>query len=123
MRAALRLFEDILPPEASSLDDELKWVAGQLGPVRDLDVQVRRLQDSAVELGLSQALVAYGAWLEEQRQRALTALNDASQSVRFQELTERLEHLDALAARLGTDRPLQSDLPVRLKRAFRKLRR
>jgi len=123
MRAAIRLFQDILPPDIKSLDDELKWAAGQLGPLRDLDVQVRRLQQSAEELALTQALVPYGAWLEEQRQRALAALNDAFQSVRFQELTERLAHLDTLATPLGTDRPLADDLPARLKGAFRKLRK
>ena len=28
---ALRLFADVLPAEASGLNDELKWIAGQLG--------------------------------------------------------------------------------------------
>ena len=31
----------------ASLNDELKWFASQLGPVRDLDVQMERMRDSA----------------------------------------------------------------------------
>ena len=65
IRAALRLFGDVLPADASSLNDELNWIAGQLGAARDLDVQVRRLRDTAAELGLSDALVPYGAWPAE----------------------------------------------------------
>ena len=70
MRAALRLFSDILPPQASSLNDELKWFANQLGPVRDLDVQIQRMRDTAAELGVAEALDPYGAWLEVQREPA-----------------------------------------------------
>src|SRR5260221_5847779 len=51
MRAALRLFGDVLPAEANSLNDELNWIAGQLGATRDLDVQVRRLREAPTELG------------------------------------------------------------------------
>src|SRR5207302_9510156 len=77
MRAAWRLFADVLPAEAGTLNEELKWIAGQLGAARDLDVQVRRLRETAAELGLSEALVPYGAWLEEQRERAQAELVSA----------------------------------------------
>jgi CHAD domain-containing protein len=124
MRAALRLFGDVLPAEQiAGLDDELKWVAGLLGPVRDLDVQVRRLHDVGVELRVSDMLVPYGAWLEEQRQRALVSLNDAFRSQRFVELTRRLGDLDDLAPGPQGDQPLDADAPRRLKRTFRKLRK
>ena len=119
MRAALRLFEDVLPPEASGLNDELKWIAGQLGPVRDLDVQVRRMRDSAAELHLSEALVPYGAWLEAQRQRALAALNTALNSDRFGELLQRLNTIQVWSP--IDDRPLADDARRRLRRVHRKL--
>jgi hypothetical protein len=35
----LRVFEDLLPLSATDLRRELKWLAGTLGAVRDLDVQ------------------------------------------------------------------------------------
>src|SRR6266567_4274991 len=123
MRAAIRVFRDVLPPEISSLNDDLAWIAEQLGPVRDLDVQVRRLQARADELGLSQQLIPYGAWLEELRARAFAALEDAVRSQRFIQLTERPKALDSLAPDPETDKPLADDAPDRLKNAFRKLRK
>jgi CHAD domain-containing protein len=123
MRAALRVFRDLLPAELESIDDELKWIAGQLGPVRDLDVQVRRLHDAAAELGVTQTVVPYGAWLEEQRQYALTSLDDAFESQRFFELTERLKAFDRVEFDAATDPPLQDDAPQRLRGAVRRLRK
>src|SRR5258707_15789426 len=51
MRAALKLFADVLPAEAGSLNDELQWIARQLGACRDLDVHMRRIHDSGAALG------------------------------------------------------------------------
>ena len=94
MRAALRLFGDILPPQASSLSDELKWFASQLGPVRDLDVQLQRMRDIAGELGVSEVLNPYGAWLEVQRESVRLKLGKAFESRRFGALVQRLQRLD-----------------------------
>jgi triphosphatase len=44
MRAAMKVFEEALPERASWLREELRWVAHALGDVRDLDVQIERLQ-------------------------------------------------------------------------------
>ena len=44
MRAAIKVFEDALPERARWFREELRWVAGTLGDVRDLDVQVGRLE-------------------------------------------------------------------------------
>jgi CHAD domain-containing protein len=121
LRGALRLFGDVLPPESSSLDAELEWIAGQLGQVRDVDVQIDRLRQRAAELGLSEALVPYGAWLEGQRQRAQIALQEALGSARCQELVQRLEQLNSLQPDATTDTPLTTDAPRRLRRVFKKL--
>jgi len=86
-------------------------------------VQVRRLQGRADELGLSQQLIPYGAWLEELHARAFAALEDAVRSQRFIQLTERPKALDSLAPDPETDKPLADDAPDRLKNAFRKLRK
>jgi CHAD domain-containing protein len=123
MRAALRLFADVLPAEASGLNDELKWIAGQLGAARDLDVQVRRLRETAAELGLSEALVPYGAWLEEQRQRAQAELVSAIASPRFEQLRQQLHQLQAWSLNPEVDAPLFDDAPRRLRRSYRQLRK
>ena len=43
-RAALSLFEDALPVRARHVRIELGWLAGVLGAVRDLDVQLERME-------------------------------------------------------------------------------
>jgi len=45
MRAALSLFSDALPVRARHVRMELGWLADVLGAVRDLDVQLERLDD------------------------------------------------------------------------------
>ncbi len=44
MRAAMKVFEDVLPERAKWLREELRWVANALGEVRDLDVQMGRIE-------------------------------------------------------------------------------
>ncbi len=45
LRAALELFADVLPARAQVLRSELGWLAGVLGSVRDLDVQLERMDE------------------------------------------------------------------------------
>ncbi len=45
LRAALSLFEGVLPVRAQAFREELGWLAGLLGAVRDLDVQLLGLAD------------------------------------------------------------------------------
>jgi CHAD domain-containing protein len=47
LRAALSLFAEVLPVRAQALREELGWVAGLLGAVRDLDVQREGLAEMA----------------------------------------------------------------------------
>ena len=44
MRAAMKVFEKALPERARWFREELRWVASVLGDVRDLDVQIGRLE-------------------------------------------------------------------------------
>lgn len=45
LRAAMQVFKDALPVRSKKLRDELKWIAGVLGEVRDLDVQLEQLEE------------------------------------------------------------------------------
>jgi triphosphatase len=47
LRAALSLFAETLPVEAERLAPELRWIGKVIGAVRDLDVQLARLDGSA----------------------------------------------------------------------------
>jgi CHAD domain-containing protein len=121
MRATLRLFADVLPPEAGSLNVELQWIAAQLGVVRDLDVHIRRIREAGAALGISAALVPYGAWLVTQRQRAQIELNAALESERFKDLLHRLTTLSGLVP-VG-DVALLDDAPRRLRQAHTKFKK
>lgn len=124
MRAALRLFKDVLPPEANALNDELKWIAVQLGQVRDLDVQLMRVRDVGAKLGASDALVPYETWLEGQRQAAHRALKEALRSKRFSELGQRFPTVNTeWLANATNDAPLVEDAPRRLRRAYNGLKK
>ena len=45
LRAALSLFADALPASSTKLREELGWLGGVLGAVRDLDVQLEQLDE------------------------------------------------------------------------------
>jgi CHAD domain-containing protein len=120
MRAALRLFADVLPPtETEHVNAELKWVAGQLGHVRDLDVQLRRLAASASNLQLSGALEPYVAWLQDQRRQAQQALAGDLISARFMSLVEALHQVGHWPTTRDADTQVMTDAPRRLDRVFK----
>jgi CHAD domain-containing protein len=124
MRAALRLFRDLLPPDrVDHLNAELKWVAGQLGHVRDLDVQLRRLHDTATELQLETALEPYIAWLNDERHKAVEALQSALNSARFMDLVEALHGVSTWTLPETANALLHQDVPPRLKRVFKAFRK
>jgi CHAD domain-containing protein len=122
MRGAVRLFKDVLP-EGEVLDTELRWIASQLGPVRDLDVQLKRQQALAIELDLAEPLAPYIGWLQDQREEAQFAFDTAFQSDRFVALTVRLREVNELGSLLDHDAPVEDDAPKRMRRAYRRLRK
>ncbi len=76
LRAALSLFAECLPRRAAHLRNELQWVAAGLGQVRDMDVQLERVETWKAEAGPGgqDALEPLKALLVEQRMRARTHL-------------------------------------------------
>src|ERR671913_470053 len=68
MRAAMKIFEGALPVRTRAFRDSLKWVAGALGEVRDLDVQLERLEGWVSEATPEnqEPLMALRAVIEEQ---------------------------------------------------------
>jgi CHAD domain-containing protein len=123
MRAALRLFSDVLPAEAGDLNSELGWMGSQLGAVRDLDVQIERVRTTATTLDLSEPLNPYCVWLAGRRREAQVAFDAALYSDRFVHLTEALRALNDLPESAETQASVDEDAPPRLKRAYRKLRK
>ena len=88
MRAAMKVFEGALPERARWLREELRWVAGALGDVRDLDVQIDRLRawrDEADEEG-SEFLGKILDVLEKRRTEARGRMLEALDSARYERL-------------------------------------
>ena len=123
LRAALRVFKAVLPDHALALQPELKWIAGLLGSVRDLDVQIRRLQSTAADVGIVQEVVPYGGWLEALREHSLASLEEATHTPRFAQLVELLQALDVATPSDGEQLTIDDFVPVRLKRTAKKLRK
>jgi CHAD domain-containing protein len=91
-RALIRTTRPLLGERLRPLADELKWLAGLLGPVRDRDVLIGRLRVEARTLDVDRAggekLVAQ---LEDERERLRDELLDALQSERYLELLDAFE--------------------------------
>jgi CHAD domain-containing protein len=88
LRAALSFFSDCIPEHATGLRAELKWVAGGLGEVRDLDVQLERLTSWANELAPEdeKLLLVTVRLLEERRASARIRLLEMLDSMRYMRL-------------------------------------
>jgi CHAD domain-containing protein len=82
MRAALGLFAGVVPErQRGALREELRWLAGELGPARDLDVLGTELLAPIVaarpgDAGLARLRGAADSLRAEAQARALAALQD-----------------------------------------------
>ena len=100
LRAALSLFDGVLPVRAQAFREELGWVAGLLGAVRDLDVQLLDLAEVASSdfTDCHLAPVARGPdpladlvrLLEREREVARAAMLSGLDSVRWDRLAKGL---------------------------------
>jgi CHAD domain-containing protein len=118
-RAIIRVTRPVLGEALEPLSAELAWLAGVLGPVRDLDVLIDHLRPAVADLDVDEAageeLVAI---LEEERSRLRTGLAEALDSPRYLALLDRFER-DVAAVRLERE----DELPALAAAAFKRLRR
>jgi triphosphatase len=132
LRAAISLFKDMLSgPQAGTIKSELKWLTGELGPARELDVFMRRV----VKRGKENGGVGRDAVVDDFRNRRLQAFDRANQAVgssRFRRLL-----LDAMAwieigdwtrkqdelSRTLRERPVVDAAAEELRRRDRKIRK
>ena len=94
LRSDLRTFRDVLEPAfASSLRDELRWLGGELGAVRDAEVLRDRLRgraESSLPATDRRAAERLLARLDERRDATRAALLAAMDGARYVELLDRL---------------------------------
>ena len=84
LRAALKLYSDVLPKRAERYERDLRWVAGVLGEVRDLDVHLQRLSEESSRNG--EVLEEVAALLRERRVEARRGMLKALDSNRYERL-------------------------------------
>ncbi len=105
MRAAIKLFKGALPERARHLRGELKWLANVLGDVRDLDVQLERLEgwvagtsdEPSEDEEYREALRRAARAMERRREEARGPMLEALDSARY----ERFETSFAEMLKLG----------------------
>jgi CHAD domain-containing protein len=119
LRALLRAADSLLVPEWSEpLKEELRWLGGELGPARDLDVMLEHLRGEAAELeGDDVAFAEVLQHLEAERAGARERLLAALRSDRYLALLQELE----AAARAPHARALDAPLDRLASKEFRKL--
>ena len=88
LRSELRAFRDLVDPDwIGPLEGEMKWLAGLLGSVRDLDVLTARLREAADEEELPpESLAPLFADLMSRHARASHELRGALQGDRYRDL-------------------------------------
>ncbi|HVP77355.1 MAG TPA: CHAD domain-containing protein [Thermodesulfobacteriota bacterium] len=104
MRSALRLFREAIPESASTyLGEELKWLGGMFGAVRDLDVFLLNLSrfKKQIENFPAKKKKTFEDWIEKRRRAPWKALCQALESPRYRNFERRFDQF------------LERPLPVR----------
>ncbi len=91
LRSALGTFHTLIDPAwAGHVSAELKWLGGELGAVRDLDVLRHRLATAAEETDTAAALAPLFAELDRKHAEASETLREALRGDRFGALTDEI---------------------------------
>ena len=134
MRAAIKVFRDALPERAWWFGEELRWVAQALGEVRDLDVQIERLEawkeeaDEETSKSLDKILGITGKRRAKAREDMLAALDSDRYEIlesSFAQMLSRSPERE-VARTNGQDaagEPITLVAPALIARRFRKWRK
>jgi CHAD domain-containing protein len=125
LRSDLRTFRDLVQPEwGTFVREELRWLGGRLGAVRDTDVLLERLTEQVGRLGEQDRRAASGLIkrLVADREAARAELHVALQSDRYVDLVEELVHAARLAKLLPeAEQPATQILPGLVRKPWKQL--
>lgn len=133
LRAAIKLFSEALPGRSGWLEGELRWIAGELGGVRDLDVELAELrawtEGERSDSGDTDSLGALISAVEEQRKEARKKMLEALDSGRYGRLKDSFSDMlrrgsagsGEKGSKAGT--PITRAAPALLSRRYKKFRR
>jgi CHAD domain-containing protein len=126
LRSELHAFRDLVDPQwREPLERELKWLAGMLGGVRDLDVLAARLQKAASFLDENDTgeLLPIFRSLQERHGAAAAELQNAMRSERYHALQVMLQQAIERPVLLDAAwEPCRTALPPLAIAAWRKLK-
>ena len=107
LRASLRATRELFDDEWSRrLRDELQWLGGELGPVRDLDVLLEDLRAERDEIGLDAAPIIRRLERDRRvaRKRLIAALENDRYLVLVDEIRAAVDHPPVRGADVRLDR-------------------
>jgi CHAD domain-containing protein len=123
LRSDLRTFRPLVDEKwSSALRDELGWIAGILGDVRDGDVLLARLREGAEHADVAESATPLLETLQAARDTTHAALLDALRGDRYASLLDRL--VDAANAPIlarAADEPAEQAIPVLVRRPWHRL--
>lgn len=125
-RAAISLFKDILPHASTArINEELKWLAGELAPAREIDVFLKQRVRAIAKAGPpTRGRRAIEARLAAQRTKAFKRASTALESSRFRRLLiDVLEWIEARRAPSGEETMIAPYAAELLDRRIKKARR
>ena len=128
LRAGMQAFRPWLPARLETFRAQLGWVAAALGEVRDLDVQIERMDEWRVGMDPARAatLDALQAVLEVQRRLARRRMLAVLDSKRYESVVTRFAELlrrGAPASFLAGRPPIVECAPGLLRQRYRRFRK
>ena len=122
LRATLKLYAKFLPKRAQRLERDLKWIAGPLGAVRDLDVHLEHLAREASrwdEDDLERVSAALGEHRNDARRRMMETLDSA----RYERLVSGISGMVRRGRSPEEPPPILEVVPDLLGRRYKKVRK
>jgi triphosphatase len=121
LRAALKLYSDALPKRAERYERDLRWVAGALGEVRDLDVHLQRLSEESSRNG--EVLEEVVSLLRERRVEARRGMLQALESNRYERLVANFSATLRRGRSPSPTDPILEAAPDLLRDRYKKVRK
>ncbi|HEY3288645.1 MAG TPA: CHAD domain-containing protein [Anaerolineae bacterium] len=125
MRAAFRIFGDVLPQRIAKQATELSWVAKELGAVRDLDVMIERTIAWSLESADTTAFQTVAAWLIAERSEEFQRLLETLNSERYAKFTTDFARLlrKPFPGPAWAQAPALKAIPALIRQRYRKVRK
>jgi triphosphatase len=123
LRAALKLYANVLPKRAEGYEKDLRWVSRVLGDVRDLDVHLERLSEDEEAMRNGEVLEEVISILEERRIEARRRMLEALNSNRYDPLVSNFSGTVRRGRSPAPTNPILETAPGLVRRRYKKVRK